>query len=32
VIAKVVAMLRDGLPAPASDLVREVNRCLDGTP
>ena len=30
VIAKVVATLRADLPAPASDLVREVDRCLDG--
>ncbi len=30
VIAQVVATVREGLPRPTSDLVREVDRCLDG--
>jgi pimeloyl-ACP methyl ester carboxylesterase len=30
VIARVVDVLRDGLGPPSSDLVREVDRCLDG--
>ncbi len=32
VIARTVAFVRHGLPVPASDLVREVDRWLDGLP
>jgi hypothetical protein len=30
VIARAVAFVRHGMPIPASDLVREVDRWLDG--
>ena len=32
VIARAVAFVRHGLPAPTSDLVREVDRALDRGP